>query len=182
MADWTDVILAPFGVSYFNSYCGIHSVGAAMGSLGTPASTAYPAISRAIFIPFRLIAPTRITQLWLYNGATVSGNLDLGIYDAGGVSLGSIGSTAQAGVSVMQIVSLAAAIRLGVGLFYTAISIDNTTATVYQGGLAAALGIARSKIVGMAQQASVFPLPATATFATITSTYLPVIGFISEEG
>lgn len=178
MADWTDTISAPFGCSYWNSYAGIHSISAATGTLGGQGSAAYPGANRAIYIPFRLMNPIRVTQLWQYNGFTASGNFDLGIYDAVGTKLVSLGSTAQSGTSQLQIVALGTPVRLGVGLFYMAVAFDGTTGTL----LRTSLSILFCKIVGMAQQAAAFPLPATATFATITSAYIPVIGFISEEG
>lgn len=181
MADWTDVVPAPFGCSYWSSYCGIHSIGAVTGTLGTPASATYPSANRAIYIPFRLMNAVRITKLWAYNGATANGNFDLGIYNADGVNLVSTGSTVQSGINAIQIVALGTPIRLGVGLFYMAIAASATTLTFFrvnQGTLLLAT-------LGMALQNTAFPLPAAATFATYDAggVYpVPVIGFISEEG
>ena len=178
MADLFSGNIAPFGCSYFTSYAGIHSIGAATGSLAASSGAAYPTANKAIFIPFRLLKPTRITKLWVLNGAIVSGNLDLGIYTSDGTCIASAGSTAQAGASVIQIITLGTAIRLPCGLFYMAIAVDNITATVFRTGVDAYL----LKVLGMAQMASAFPLPVTVTFAAVASSYIPTIGFISEEG
>lgn len=178
MGDWSDVIPAPLGVSYFSSCCGIHSVGAATGFLGGMAGSAYPIANKALFIPFRVMAPTRITKLFVVNSAIVFGNIDLGIYNSDGTRVVSTGSTAHAGVDTMQIITLGIPIRLTPDFYYMAISMNNTTASLYR----VAPLVAFLKVIGMAEQTTAFPLPATATFATISSLYLPVIGFISEEG
>lgn len=61
---------------------------------------------------------------------------------------------------------------IGVGLYYMALSVDNATAEIVAytfGG--ADYGI----LAGMAQMASAFPLPATATFARITADLVPIM-------
>lgn len=177
MSDWSDTPPAPFGVSYFNSIFGIHSIGAASGSMGSIASAVYPAANLAIFVPFRLLVPTRVKKLFANNGTVVSGNLDLGIYDSAGCRLTSTGSTAQAGTDTLQTIALETAIRLGAGQFYLAVALNNVTGTLYRVAISF-----QGRPFGTAQQTSAFALPATATFAQFVYNYLPLIGFVSEEG
>lgn len=132
-------------------------------------STTWPAANRALFVPFRLVEPFLIRQMFHHNGATVSGNIDVGIYDAKGTRLISSGSTAQAGTSVLQIFNVTDT-WLGSGLFYFAAAMDNGTGTLTRH--AHAWGAA----LGCVQQASAFPLPATATFAAYGTGFIPVLG------
>ena len=50
-------------------------------SLATPASATFPSANRAILVPFVVTEDCTVVKLWAYNGAAVSGNIDLGIYD-----------------------------------------------------------------------------------------------------
>ena len=142
------------------------------GSLVGTASATYPAASTAIFVPFSLPAPLTAAQLFTYNGATASGNIDVGLYAADGTRLVSSGSTAQAGTNTLQAFDITDT-ELGPGNYYLAIALDNTTGTLFR-TVPAARYLAG---VGCFQQASAFALPATATFATMAQVYLPVFGF-----
>jgi hypothetical protein len=53
------------------------------------------------------------------NGATASGNMDVGIYDYAGTRLVSSGSTAQSGTSAFQDFDITDTL-LGPGIFYLA--------------------------------------------------------------
>lgn len=141
-------------------------------SLNTYASTAWPTASKAFYIPFFVSKQITFTTLFTVNGATTSGNIDLGVYDANGTKIVSSGSTAQSGASALQKVTVAST-SIGPGIFYLAMSVDNVTATVYRtiGGQ-----VLRTKMTGMAEQASAFVLPATATFATLTPDFIPMVG------
>jgi hypothetical protein len=140
--------------------------------MGAPASAVWPSTNLAIFVPFRISQPISANLLWVANGAAVSGNVDVGIYDVAGTRLVSSGSTAQAGVSVIQTFNIADT-WLGAGLFYLAMAMNNTTGTTLRTALSATFAL---KIYGCAEQASAFALPATATFATSTQNYVPYFG------
>ena len=144
----------------------------AAGKLSTAASAVYPTANLALFIPFWLGTSHTAVQLFCWNGATVSGNIDVGIYAADGTKLVSSGSTAQAGVNVLQAFDIADTV-LGPGNYYLAVAMDNTTGTLFR------LNIANRTVSGFGclQQASAFALPAVATFAAYTTSYQPVIGF-----
>lgn len=77
------------------------SIGMAIGTTAWTATT-YPGSSRAIFIPFTILRPITVYKMFVYNGATVSGNVDVGIYDFTRSRLWSSGSTPQAGASQLQ--------------------------------------------------------------------------------
>lgn len=150
------------------------SIGTELAALGAgvPAPATWPAANRAIYIPFVLAESVTVVKLFWVNGATVSGNVDVGIY--GGVSqtrLVSSGTTAQAGVNDVQSVDVTDT-AMGPGQFYLALVCDNTTAT-FQRWPTATLNL---KVAGAAQQASAFVLPTSAVLAATTAAYLPVFG------
>lgn len=150
-------------------------LGKQASSTTSPASSAWPAANRAIYVPFVLPAAYQVTKLWWANGATAAGNVDCGIYSVGGTKLASTGSTAQAGTSVVQSVSVS--ILLQPGSYYMALALSSISATILRnvpssGPLAA---------MGVAQQATAFPLPATATFAAASTAYFPMFGITSAS-
>ena len=97
-----------------------------MKSITSAASATYVAANRAHYIPFVVSEPITVVQLFAYNGATASGNIDMGIYDAKGTKLVSIGSTAQAGTNALQTFDITDTV-LGSGRFYLAVAMDNAT-------------------------------------------------------
>jgi hypothetical protein len=135
----------------------------------------------AVYAPIILPIPTRIGWLFGLNGATVSGNRDMGIYlpDAEGKpgsALFRFGSVAQAFASQAQIHQIPSPFVWAEGLIYVAMAMDNTTGTVIRlaalttAGSGAALG-------GIFTQAAAFPLPATATpSAAGVAVNVPVMG------
>lgn len=151
-----------------------NSVGTLIASVvggSTPASAVYPAANDALFFPFFLVEPIRVKRLFVVNGATVSGNIDVGIYDAVGTRIISAGSTAQSGTSALQLFDVTDTI-FSPGRYYWAVAMDNTTGTLFRANLTAVV----AQHFGAAKQASGFALPASATLATPTAGYTPVIG------
>ena len=156
---------------------GIKIVSQGGTNIGSAASTAYPTANQAIYVPFYLTERLTVTQLWWVNGASVSGNVDVGIYSEDGRRLISTGSTAQSGTNATQVVNITDT-PLGPGLFYLALAMDNNTGTLVRG---TAGSVDRLKATGCAQEASAFALPATATFATIASDYVPLFGLTTRS-
>lgn len=147
------------------------SLGVACLHDSNPAVAVFPSANRAIFIPFNVYHhPITIKQICVFNGATVSGNIDVGVYDLGGAKIVSIGSTAQAGASAYQAFNITDTV-LYKGQYYLACAMDNTTGTLYRWGH----NVAELRSFGLQQMASAFPLPATATFAVVASAYMPLI-------
>lgn len=146
------------------------TVGAAGGG-STPSSAAFPAANDAIFVPVHIKQATLIKRLFCSNGGTASGNVDVGIYTEDGARIVSSGSTAQAGTTVPQFFDITDFI-LGPGRYYFAVAMDNGTGTLFRANITAL----RLSAIGMAKMATAFPLPATATLATVTAAFLPLIG------
>lgn len=137
----------------------------ACASLGLGlASSAWGTANLALFMPFLLPTQETLYQLGWLNGATVSGNVDAGIYDRDFAKVVTTGSTAQSGTSVGQLVDIADTV-LPPGLYYAAIAADNVIATLQQFTVLAAL----MRACGMGQMAAAFPLPATLTWAAPNS-------------
>ena len=162
----------------------LESIGSAILSSGSAGfgytgSAAYPVANLAILIPFVLAVPFTVVKMFTLNGATVSGNLDVGIYtNEGGASpvlckIVSMGSTIQAGVSDIQELDIADT-QLPSGSYYMALVLDNVTGTFFRSlienaSIAAACGV-RFKTTA-------FPLPATITVLDDAQThYMPVFG------
>lgn len=137
------------------------------------ASGAYTAANLALYIPFRLQHPIVVTKLFSSNGATASGNIDVGIYSADFTRVVSSGSTAQSGTDLNQLFDIADTL-LGVGDFYLAVAMNNNTGTLYR--TTSTFNILR--VAGMLRQTSAFPLPAVATPVALTASYTPMFGLL----
>lgn len=139
---------------------------------GAAASAAWDSASRAIAVPFAVSRRVLVTKLFVYNGATASGNLDVGIYNAEWGLLVSAGSTAQAGTNVNQVIDVTDT-WLKPGLHWLALVMDGTTGTVFRNSL----GSTRlARAAGLATMAAAFPLPATFTPAASATILLPWCG------
>lgn len=134
------------------------------------AGNGWPASSRALFVPFRLAFPATVYQMACGTGTGTTGNFDLGIYDSGGNKIVSTGSTAKTTASSERIVNITDTLLLP-GLYYLAMATDGTTN--YLSVVPGNLGFC--KLLGMRQMASAFALPTTATYATMSTAYLPAI-------
>lgn len=154
----------------------IESIGSKIAALNqaltAAASAAWPSANLAIYVPFVLRRQITVTQLFWYNGATASGNVDIGIYSADGARIVSSGSTGQGTINVLQAVDITDT-PIGPGLFRMALAVDNGTATMFS--VATSL-IALLSSCGVTQQATAFALPASSAIATATFDYLPVFG------
>ena len=144
----------------------------AVNHLVAAASAVWPSANRALYIPFWLPTPITAVQMFSYNGATASGNIDVGIYAEDGTRIVSAGSTAQAGTNALQAFDITDTL-IGPGRYYLAIAMDNTTGTLFQAAYAARFMAGH----GCFTQASAFPLPAVATFATSASSSNVAFGF-----
>ena len=148
---------------------------AGVAPLRTTASTAWPAANRAIFVPFILSSPMLVTQLFALIGAISSGNIDVGIYDRAGTKIVSSGSTVMGTINVLQLFNITDVV-LGPGRYFMACAVANATGTVFAGASTARRYVAQ----GVCQQATAFPLQATATFAAAAAAFCPVIGVANQ--
>lgn len=137
----------------------------------TAASATWPSASRTIYVGTVIERVTTVLQMFTYNGATASGNVDIGIYDYQGNRLVSMGATAQSGTSVIQLYNITNT-TLAPGRYFLAMSLSNTTGTF----LRVAVQTQQAKFCLMYQDAS--SLPATMGFTDVASAYLPVFGAV----
>ena len=135
----------------------------------------WPTANKAIYVPFVVHNQMTAVKLFVQNAATVSGNIDLGLYDAFGNRLVSSGSTAQAGTSALQSFDVTDTLLLP-GVYYMACALNNGTGTVL-GGAFTVNGIGA---MGVLEQTSAFALPATATMVAPTGTFIPSIGLTAR--
>lgn len=139
------------------------------------ASSAFPTAATAYFFPVKLSRARTYTKAWWLNGATAAGNVDVGIYTISGTTATRVVAStavAQAGVSDIQVATTFTTTTIGPGLYYIALSASLATATFWRSNLNSML------LRGLVFQAATsHPLPATATVAAISSSYVPVFGF-----
>lgn len=143
---------------------------AALG-IGAPASAAWPTANQAMYVPFTIDETVTVKKMFWKNGATVSGNVDIGIYNEAGTRKVNMGSTAQATINATQIVDIADT-SLAAGRYYMALVADNTTATF--------ASVTATQRLGYLTQTTAFALPATATFATPATAVIPYFGLTLE--
>lgn len=134
------------------------------------ASAVWPAANRAIYVP--VVVETTVTAYQMGTIiTTTSGNLDVGIYDQQGARLVSMGSTAMAGSGTFQAFNIADTV-LTPGVYYLAMCVDNTTASVPR----MSMQTEHLRANGVQQQAvGAVTLPNPATFANPASAYIPAL-------
>lgn len=144
---------------------------AALAGTGQFTSLAWGTANLAVHVPFYLPFRYPVRNLFVFNFATANGNTDIGIYNKDLVLIASSGATAQSGTSTMQF--FAKDIILEPGQYYMALSSSSTTATFacMQSGTAT-----RHRYLGITQQGTAHPLPASATPASIASARVPAMG------
>lgn len=141
------------------------------------ASAAFPAANLGVFFPITLRYSVLLQQFFWYNGSTATGNIDIGIYTEDGTKIISSGNTGQTGTSVLQLVNVTDT-QLGVGNYYLALASSSASSTFFS---TTQSGARFAQSLGIYQQASASPLPATATFASYSqaTAFYPYIGFSS---
>lgn len=149
--------------------CGCFAI---TGQLSSPVSTTnWFQANAGVFVPFTVVRPTIVTRIYVDNGNTVSGNIDVGIYTLRGARIVSNGSTAHVNVSNFQFFDIADT-PLSPGTYYMAIALSAVAGRVRQSTVSGRY----FAHVGCYQASSVFPLPAFVTFATNTALFIPSMG------
>lgn len=156
-----------------------HSIDTLIGSplapqAGITGAGAWPSANLAIYVPVIVRHRVVVTGLWYANGATATGNYDIGLYDAAGAALLRKGTTAKP-TTIAEIVWDCTDTTIGPGVYYLALASDSGTDTFARASPAAPILAA----MGVLSEASGFVLPATATFAVPqTLAYIPVVGML----
>jgi hypothetical protein len=101
----------------------------------------------------------------------------MGFYDYNGNQLATTGSFAMSFGTAAHRVTLSAS--LAAGSYYLGWS-QSSTASIFRAVGITLGGTEALRAVGMREEAGAFPLPATATFATLTHNYVPFIGFTDQ--
>ena len=137
-------------------------------SLGSFTASAWPAAQMALFVPFRINATKTITTVGRWVDAFLApSRYNQGIYDANGIRLYSTGNQIPVSGPVQTTMSL----KLEPGNYYEAFSSFDVALTHYgYSGIGA-------QLLGVRQMVVVWPdlLPASATFATLTTDYVPYL-------
>ena len=139
------------------------------------AGTTWPSADRALYIPFVLPGNFLVRALWWANGNAVAGNVDCGIYSESGALLTNTGSTAQAGVTAIQSVTLGTPLLLTAGRYNMALVLSSASGRIYRNNVTGVTTLA-----GVTQMASAMPLPATFVPATAAAAFIPVFGIASR--
>jgi hypothetical protein len=152
--------------------------GTAMNSL---VSATWPSGSLALFVPFHLQQHMYVAGVYWLNGATANGQVDFGIYDENGNRIYSTGPVLQSGTSALQLQMVAPAppVHLWAGIYYMGIVASSSTATFRAASNSLSTGT-MATVLGMAQAAAAYPLPATPTLISVGQDYIPGIGITSE--
>jgi len=168
--------LAGYNVSPW-SYEGVMPTWAESFSSG-PADATWQAINRILLFPVVLPSALTVVQSYVVNGAAVSGNSDIGVYDSSGTRLAHTGSFSNvtAGIAGLTLTALSFTFSANT-LYYLSIGCDNTTQRFR--------GLQPSSFSGSLQvyaaSAGAFPLPATVTLTvpTVTTDIAPEFGLTS---
>jgi hypothetical protein len=140
--------------------------------------SAWPSANLAIYVPVAI--PTRcvVFALWFAGGSTGTGNVDMGLFDATGAAVISVGAVAKAASSNEQRIDVTDTV-VGPGLYYIGISSNSGTDTFYRQSSPAPIQTAR----GLLTEAAAYPLPSTATWAVLqTLDFQPVVGLLLNAG
>lgn len=139
-------------------------------------STVYPLANRCIFVPFKIEKTAVAYNMFTQAGSAVSGNIDVGLYTSGMVSLTTLGSTAQANVSDITVHNITDTILLP-GRYYMGLSCDNITATFPRWST----GPRHLRMMGCLEKTGTFPLPTgTVTTSAVASGDLQLFGVVLQ--
>lgn len=116
--------------------------------------------NRALLLPVSITDTITVRVMAWQNGATISGNVDIGIYDDAFNRLASLGgATPQAGPSAVQVGDIPDT-TLAPGNYYFAMACDNSAATFAISDFSRPpSALALSRLNGMLSATSSFPLP-----------------------
>ncbi len=145
-----------------------------IGSVAASASTLWTTANSAVYIPLYLPFPYPVNRVFWQNGSAAGGNWDFGIYTIGGARLFSTGSTAGSGNSAPQFVTPGTPFILAPGRYFIAL---NHSATTANHSFGFTVTTSQARLCGIYSQAvGAIALPQPATFATATTTHVPVCG------
>ena len=161
-ADPTLITVFPGGeIVDLNAKSSSDNFGIDIDNVGT--DLVFGGANAVVFIPFVVYRSFAAQRMAVRNGGVASGNTRMGIYDRAAVLLASTAATAMSGASVVQIIDLSAAVTLGPGLYFMAISNSGTTGQYTYHGLGTA-----SDLIGLrgATSGGIVTSPTIVDFST----------------
>lgn len=172
MPAWPEPQVTPSGLIAI-SLLSFGSIGGLLSpSWQNPRSLPWPASNDAYIVPFRIAEPFNAQWAWVHNGNAVNGNLDIGIYDEHFNRLVSSGSTAQAGINVVQAINITDTL-LPTGVYFLALAMDNIVGEVMRFD---AIAVNYALFAGIGGMANAFPLPDPFVIATAPDEDIPIYG------
>lgn len=143
-----------------------------------PGGVAWPKANRAIYIPLYVPYQYVVRRMYWINGSVIGSNVSTGLYTFDGERLYGSGTVAQVGTSLIQYVTPSTPIPLSPGRYYVAFAISSITANNGVGLGTAGSGLASYKLLGIVQQESALPVPATMAPETLAAegASLPFVG------
>lgn len=133
------------------------------------AGAVWPVANKAFYVPVWLNRPATVYKLSTIFTAQ-SGNYDIGLYDEFGHRLVSKGTAAvpAAGIAIADVADT----PINPGGYLLALNVDNVVAAVRR----SSVGVLVMRMCGLQEQSvGAVTLPATATFAVLSSAYCPLI-------
>jgi hypothetical protein len=146
----------------------LYSVGRGIAAIN-PASAAWSAANRALFVPFRVTEITTAYQMMFGCGTTGGGNVDVGIYDA---AFNRLTRASAARSASNEIVVNIPDVTLLPGTYFMAMSVDGTTNIISYAGVNAQI----CHMIGVRMEESAYTLPDPATPVKTAATAVPYIG------
>lgn len=180
MGDWPGPAYNKATISTFAREC----IAAARNISGTDPGTAsavWPQANITVYYPMMLEFPMLVTKVFWVNGTVVSGNCALAIYKssiAGNTQseqLFTTGTTAQAGTSAVQKVTLGTAILLTPGLHHIGFGCDNTTATFVRSAMSNNV----MKLAGSQAEGN-YPPPSPSNYQSTAQAYWVLAGISND--
>lgn len=144
-------------------------------------SAGWGTANQALFIPFAMPSDETAKRMGYMKGDTITGNVDVGIYDSSGNRLVSSGSTAvSANANEVQMFNISDT-ALVAGLYFMAIVFDSAASTV-QSWESNSTTLSYSLLHATKHLGTAFPLPATASWldAPETLTVWPRMAVLLE--
>lgn len=138
-------------------------------SSNAPASAAWPAINKAIGVPFQVTETVTVYTIGVGAGATAGGNFDAGIY-LGTARVVSLGSTART-ASAWTTYDIADTVLTPNNLYYLAFAADSVD--LYS--LWAASSAWAMEAAGIVENTSAFPLPDPIVWSKTTGVNAPAV-------
>jgi hypothetical protein len=140
---------------------------------GQNATTANKARYLSIYLPM----PVVVDRLFVLNGGTATGNVDIGIYEMeSNVRLISTGAVAMSGTNTVQIISITP-VLLKAGKYWLGISHSSGSGTFF----ALSIGATSTEVLVLKEELSAHPLPSTATPVIQSGDFFyPICGMICQ--